>query len=668
MNQQSYVHIRLRRDTSTNWSLNNPVLKVGEPGYEKDTRKLKIGDGITSWNSLPYFNSGATIDSEDIQDIIGSGFLVAGTGINISYNDGSDSLTLSTSGLINNPANNRILTSRDNTTTGIDAESNLTFDGSLLAISGNLVANTGTINSLNFNNIGDPDLSIRQLAWNNSEGSLAVGLSDTYEMFLGGELHYRVRNNTGSSILAGTAVYATGLTPGGNNRIEIAPKAADGSIREVRFMGLVTENIDNAVNGFTTHFGYIRNIDTRGDYAANGATNKVWASGEPVWTEGDLLYVHPTVAGKLTKIEPKHSISVAIILNRHQNQGKLFVRPTSYGHLNDNHDVAVSGATNGQFLQYNSSTDYWVPSSSGDFSTLLVNGTGVSVSGHTHISTDITDSTSFGRNILTASSYPAQNKLGWTIVPNDTTSLTAEIGGQYYLPRTIFTGPVGNCTINDPSSGTFGDFYTVIKNAANYNTNVNVGGINYGQSSGVYIHRYWSFDVEFPPSGSWKTRTLNDYHKHTASEITDFNSSVSGIVNNSLSTDVIAGTGISINYDNINDDLIISTNGLTPILALGSISGSNAINYATDRPIQSISLGGTSTTLTKGTGWPTTSVSCDVLLRITVTSATSITWTIITVWFSQPPAGAWSIGSHLVLLRAIGSSIIEGHYIGSKTN
>ena len=175
-------------------------------------------------------------------------------------------------------------------------------------------------------------------------------------------------------------------------------------------------------------------------------------------------------------------------------------------------------------------------------------------------------------------------------------------------------------------------------------------------------------------SGNFTSLTVNssgvslDGHTHTSSNITDFTSSVSGVISNAISTDIVAGTGISINYDNINDDLIISTNGLTPILALGSISGSNAINYATDRSIQSIGLGGTSTTLTKGTGWPTTSVSCDVLLRITVTSATSITWTIITDWFSQPPAGALGIGTHLVLLRAIGTSTIEGHYIGSKTN
>jgi len=50
--------ILIRRDTATNWTSANPVLGSGEQGYETDTRKMKIGDGIHSWNSLPYFSSG----------------------------------------------------------------------------------------------------------------------------------------------------------------------------------------------------------------------------------------------------------------------------------------------------------------------------------------------------------------------------------------------------------------------------------------------------------------------------------------------------------------------------------------------------------------------------------------------------------------------------------
>jgi hypothetical protein len=46
--------IQIRRDTSTNWSVNNPVLLQGEFGYETDTECLKIGDGVNSWNDLAY--------------------------------------------------------------------------------------------------------------------------------------------------------------------------------------------------------------------------------------------------------------------------------------------------------------------------------------------------------------------------------------------------------------------------------------------------------------------------------------------------------------------------------------------------------------------------------------------------------------------------------------
>lgn len=46
--------IQLRRDTAANWSTNNPTPASGEPCFETDTGKLKIGDGVTAYNNLPY--------------------------------------------------------------------------------------------------------------------------------------------------------------------------------------------------------------------------------------------------------------------------------------------------------------------------------------------------------------------------------------------------------------------------------------------------------------------------------------------------------------------------------------------------------------------------------------------------------------------------------------
>lgn len=50
----------IRTDTAGNWQKANPVLLRGEIGFEEDNGKIKIGDGKTRWNSLPYFAVGMT--------------------------------------------------------------------------------------------------------------------------------------------------------------------------------------------------------------------------------------------------------------------------------------------------------------------------------------------------------------------------------------------------------------------------------------------------------------------------------------------------------------------------------------------------------------------------------------------------------------------------------
>lgn len=54
------VRIQLRRDLAANWTSINPVLHAGEPGFELDTNKLKIGDGVNAWNALAYQAGGGS--------------------------------------------------------------------------------------------------------------------------------------------------------------------------------------------------------------------------------------------------------------------------------------------------------------------------------------------------------------------------------------------------------------------------------------------------------------------------------------------------------------------------------------------------------------------------------------------------------------------------------
>jgi hypothetical protein len=111
---------------------------------------LTLNGTTVSISGHTHTASQITDFNEAVDDRIGSGLFVAGTGINLNYNDGSNSFTVNVTGLIANPSGNRILTSRDNTTTGIDAESNLTFDGTTLVCSGN--ARIGDVQYLDVSN------------------------------------------------------------------------------------------------------------------------------------------------------------------------------------------------------------------------------------------------------------------------------------------------------------------------------------------------------------------------------------------------------------------------------------------------------------------------------------------------------------------------------------
>jgi hypothetical protein len=57
--------IQLRRDSAAAWASNNPILASGEMGIElqvvnTDPVKIKVGNGIHNWNTLPYQPTGSS--------------------------------------------------------------------------------------------------------------------------------------------------------------------------------------------------------------------------------------------------------------------------------------------------------------------------------------------------------------------------------------------------------------------------------------------------------------------------------------------------------------------------------------------------------------------------------------------------------------------------------
>ena len=60
------TRMQQRRGTASQWTSADPVLAAGEIGFETDTSKFKIGDGVNTWSDLTYFT---TID-DALGDIV----------------------------------------------------------------------------------------------------------------------------------------------------------------------------------------------------------------------------------------------------------------------------------------------------------------------------------------------------------------------------------------------------------------------------------------------------------------------------------------------------------------------------------------------------------------------------------------------------------------------
>jgi hypothetical protein len=157
-----------------------------------------------------------------------------------------------------------------------------------------------------------------KLYWDAADGTLAINMAGgIVKQQVGLETYFKVRNVTGTTIPNGTPVMATGVVSG-TDRLQVTPAIANGTIQSVRFIGLVTEPLNNSSNGYSTCFGFVRDVNTTG--SSVGET----------WAIGDLLYISQTTAGKLTKVAPTSGLKIlaAIVVTVNDTTGILLTRAT----------------------------------------------------------------------------------------------------------------------------------------------------------------------------------------------------------------------------------------------------------------------------------------------------------------------------------------------------
>lgn len=181
--------IQYRRDTAANWTAANPVLAAGEPGWETDTKKRKVGDGTTAWTGLAYQLDKAAADAAYSASYPLTG--VTGTkrydGLHGIYNATAPKLQKVRAKLAQaavGAGTCRVLCAGDSITEGVgatgkpDVSSYPTYLRSLLVGRGYTSAGTGWVPPRN-NNTGNTDSR-----WNIVSGFAVFGGATTYNNFV----------------------------------------------------------------------------------------------------------------------------------------------------------------------------------------------------------------------------------------------------------------------------------------------------------------------------------------------------------------------------------------------------------------------------------------------------------------------------------------------------
>jgi hypothetical protein len=269
---------------------------------------------------------------------------------------------------------------------------------------------------------GDNDTSIATTAF--VQAGLLGGTANARN------LEVEVRNQSGSTIAAGSIVYISGAT---GNKPLITLAQANNDANSAQTIGFVKTAIANNGTGYVIVRGELENIDTS------------------ALTEGVQLYLSPTVAGSWTTTKPsapQHLVYVGIVIRSHPTLGTILVAVQNGYELDELHDVAIASKANNDLLAYESSTDLWKNKTFSALGLLTSADaaatyfTIASAAGKANLS-----GATFTNDILVSSS-PDTTNIGAGILgmysSANSYSLTLSTAAGY--PQIFFNGPTGTST------------------------------------------------------------------------------------------------------------------------------------------------------------------------------------------------------------------------------
>jgi hypothetical protein len=191
---------------------------------------------------------------------------------------------------------------------------------------------------------------VGRLVWNDTDGTLDLGVKGgNVTLQIGQEQLIRIVNKTGSDMLEAN-YQCVKISGAQGQRPKVALAQANNDANSADTIGLVTETIQNNLEGFVTTSGIIRGINTTGSLQGES------------WNDGDVLYLSGTTAGRVTNIKPSaptHTVIVGFVIYAHNNQGKIYVKVDNGYELDELHNVKITSVANNNVLRYNSTSSVW---------------------------------------------------------------------------------------------------------------------------------------------------------------------------------------------------------------------------------------------------------------------------------------------------------------------
>jgi nitrogen fixation protein len=189
--------------------------------------------------------------------------------------------------------------------------------------------------------------------WNDSIGSAETTLKGGSVVLKNGvDLVARVVNKvTPNATLTKAAYQAVRISGAQGQRLAVAYAQANNDNNSADTIGIVCETIATNQEGFILTVGQLEDINTTG--SLQGET----------WVDGDVLYLSPTTAGKLTNIKPTgatgHIVVMGYVEYAHAIHGKIYVKIMNGWELDELHNVYINSPANNEGLFYDSADSLW---------------------------------------------------------------------------------------------------------------------------------------------------------------------------------------------------------------------------------------------------------------------------------------------------------------------